>query len=57
MKSDGKGNFEVIPPRLSGFFVPKEVKALSLINLNNANKDKAVLVGNNNDRLQIFKFK
>ena len=57
LKGDGKGSFEVIPSRLSGFFVPKEVKALSLIHLNNGDKDKAVLVGNNNGKLQIFKFK
>jgi hypothetical protein len=57
LKGDGKGSFEVIPSRLSGFFVPREVKALSLIHLNNADKDKAVLVGNNNGKLQIFKFK
>jgi enediyne biosynthesis protein E4 len=57
LKGDGKGSFKVIPPRLSGFFAPKEVKALSIINLNYAGTDKAVLVGNNNERLQIFKFK
>jgi len=57
LKGDGKGNFEVIPSRLSGFFVPKEVRALSIIHLNNADKEKAVLVGNNNERLQLFKFK
>jgi enediyne biosynthesis protein E4 len=57
LKGDGKGGFEVVPSRLSGFFVPGEVRALSLIHLNNAGKDKAVLVGNNNERLQIFKFK
>jgi hypothetical protein len=55
LKGDGKGSFEVIPSRLSGFFVPKEVRALSLIHLNNSDKDKAVLVGNNEEKLQIFK--
>jgi hypothetical protein len=57
LKGDGRGNFEAIPLGKSGFFVPKEVNALSLIRLNNTNKDKAVLVGNNNEKLQIFKFK
>jgi hypothetical protein len=57
LKGDGTGSFKSIPARLSGFFVPKEVKALSLIHLNNADKDKAVLVGNNNEKLQIFKSK
>ena len=57
LKGDGKGSFEAIPSRLSGFFVPKDVKSLSLIHLNNADKDKAVIVGNNNEKLQIFKIK
>jgi hypothetical protein len=57
LKGDGKGNFEMIPSRLSGFFVPKDVKSLSLVHLNNADKDKAVLVGNNNERLQLFRYK
>jgi enediyne biosynthesis protein E4 len=57
LKGDGMGSFEIIPSSLSGFFVSREVKALSLIQLNNADTDKAVLVGNNNERLQIFKFK
>jgi len=57
LKGDGRGSFNAIPSRLSGFFVPKDVKALSLIHLNNTEREKAVLVGNNNDRLQIFKFK
>ncbi len=56
LKGDGKGGFEVIPSRLSGFFAPKDVKSLSLIHLNSAGKDKAVLVGNNNERLQLFNF-
>ena len=57
MKGDGKGNFSVVPPAISGFFAPGDVKSISLIHLKKDNKDKAVLVGNNNDRLQIFTFK
>jgi enediyne biosynthesis protein E4 len=57
LKGDGKGNFKAIPSVLSGFFVPNEVNALSLIHLDKDNRDKAVLVGNNNERLQIFKVK
>jgi hypothetical protein len=55
LKSDGNGNFIVIPSRLSGFFAPKDVKDLSLIHLDDTYK--AILVGNNNDRLQIFNYK
>jgi hypothetical protein len=57
LKGDGKGNFTSIPFELSGFFVPNEVNALSLIHLDRNNRDRAVLVGNNNERLQIFKVK
>jgi hypothetical protein len=57
LKGDSKEGFEVIPSRLSGFFVPKDVKSLTLIHLNNTDKDKGVLVGNNNERLQLFNFK
>jgi hypothetical protein len=57
LKGDNKGSFEVIPSRQSGFFVPKDVKSLSLIHLNNSDKDKVVLVGNNNERLQLFNYK
>jgi len=55
LTGDGKGNFKAIPSVLSGFFVPRDVKALSLIHLDNG--DKAVVAGNNNERLQIFKVK
>ena len=54
LKGNGKGNFNVIPTVTSGFFIPKDVKALSIIQLNNDNKVQAVLVGNNNDKLQLI---
>lgn len=54
LKGDGRGNFKAIPFELSGFIVPGDVKALSLIHLDKLKTKKAVLVGNNNDRLQIF---
>jgi hypothetical protein len=55
LKGDGKGNFVVVPPASSGFFTNRDVKALSLIYLDNKDHNKGVLVGNNNNRLQIFK--
>jgi len=55
LKGDGKGNFIDVPPAGSGFFANKDVKALSLIYLNNKDHNKVVLVGNNNDRMQVFK--
>jgi len=55
LKGDGKGHFEPVPYTLSGFFAPGDVKSLALVNLNN--KDKDILVGNNNARLQVFMLK
>jgi hypothetical protein len=55
LRGDGKGNFFIVPSSISGFFAPGDVKSLSLIRLNNRDYKKAILVGNNNDSLQIFK--
>jgi len=55
LKGDGNGNFMAVPYGSSGFFAPGDVKSLALIRL--GNNDKEILVGNNNDRLQIFKLK
>ncbi len=54
LKGDGIGNFTVVTPDVSGFFVPGDVKTLSLIRLNSAGNTKAVLAGNNNGKLQVF---
>jgi enediyne biosynthesis protein E4 len=55
LKGDGEGHFVAVSYESSGFFAPGDVKSLALIHFNN--KDKEILVGNNNDRLQIFKVK
>ncbi len=55
MEGDGKGGFKTKPACESGFFAPNDAKSMASIKLNNG--DKLVLVGNNNDKLQIFKFK
>jgi enediyne biosynthesis protein E4 len=55
MEGDGKGGFKTKPSCESGFFAPKDVKSLALIKQKAG--EKLVLVGNNNDRLQIFKLK
>lgn len=57
MKGKGNGDFELIPARESGFFAPNDVKAMSLINFNNKNKEGLVLVGNNDGKLQVFMHK
>ncbi|HEX7468198.1 MAG TPA: FG-GAP-like repeat-containing protein, partial [Methanobacterium sp.] len=55
LKGDGKGHFAPVPYALSGFFAPGDIKSLALVHLNN--KDKAILVGNNNAKLQVFMLK
>ena len=53
MEGDGKGGFKTKPAGETGFFAPYDVKSLALIKLKSG--DKLVLVGNNNEKLQIFK--
>ncbi|WP_232231276.1 VCBS repeat-containing protein [Maribacter sp. 1_2014MBL_MicDiv] len=48
-----KGNFKPQNRLSSGFFAPKNVKALKSIEL--ANGKMGILVGNNNDEIQLFK--
>jgi hypothetical protein len=55
MAGDGKGGFKIKPACETGFFAPNDVKSLALIKLKTG--DKLVLVGNNNERLQIFQTK
>ncbi|WP_372793896.1 VCBS repeat-containing protein [Lutibacter sp.] len=50
---DGNNNFEPISNDKSGFFVNKDVKKLKLLLDKN---QQLILVGNNNEKLQIFKF-
>ena len=55
LKGDGEGRFHGCTLRIIGIFAPGDVKSLALIHINN--KDREILVGNNNDRLQIFRVK
>jgi hypothetical protein len=55
MEGDGKGGFKIKPAGETGFFAPNDVKSLALLKLKNG--EKLVLVGNNNEKLQIFKIK
>jgi enediyne biosynthesis protein E4 len=55
LKGDGKGHFAPVPYASSGFFAPGDVKSMAFVHLNNKNKD--ILVGNNNARLQAFMLK
>jgi hypothetical protein len=54
LKGNGLGNFLPVPPDISGFFAPGDVKSLSLVHLNNHKNKKILLAGNNNDKLQTF---
>jgi hypothetical protein len=55
MEGDGKGGFKTKPACETGFFAPHDVKSMALIKLKTGGK--LVLVGNNNEKLQIFKVK
>jgi hypothetical protein len=54
LKGDGHGHFTAVSPAVSGFYADKDVRSLALIHLNHKEKGKAILIGNNNDNLQIF---
>lgn len=60
LKGNGSGGFEYLPVRNSGFFAPGEVKSLArVIPGEQTAGEKAtgglILVGNNDDKLQVFK--
>jgi enediyne biosynthesis protein E4 len=55
LEGNGEGGFTVRPATETGFFAPGDVKSLALVKLKN--NDKLVLVGNNNEKMQIFKAK
>ena len=48
---DGRGNFRSLSSQESGFFVPNDSRSLALL----VGKSNYILVGNNNDKVQIFK--
>ncbi len=52
LKGIGKGKFEVIESRQSGFFVPTDAKVVKIAV--SKNESKQILVGNNDDQLLIF---
>jgi hypothetical protein len=52
LEGDGKGNFIPVDHNKSGFFVPYDVKSMVFVNGNNG---KNIMVGCNNDSLQVFK--
>ncbi len=50
---NGKGEFNPVHARKSGFFAPDNVKSLKLLKLKQ--NRKIILVGNNDSKLQVFK--
>ncbi len=48
---DGKGNFSLMDAKQSGFFINKDVKELAQVNR------KTIIVGNNNDQVQMLQLK
>ncbi|HLF35639.1 MAG TPA: VCBS repeat-containing protein, partial [Cyclobacteriaceae bacterium] len=53
LEGDGKGQFRPVDRMQSGFFVPYDVKSMTMLNMND---EKYVLVGCNNDSLRVFKW-
>jgi hypothetical protein len=51
LKGDGRGGFVPVPPAVSGFLAPLDVRDLALIN---TPAGTTVLVANNSDSLQAF---
>ena len=54
LKGDGTGNFHPVPTTESGFLSPLDVRSLAIIR---TPEGKAILVGNNNDPIQMFRIK
>ncbi len=53
LKGDGNGKFKSIPVTGSGFYAPHNAKSMVKIKVNKSN---AIIIGNNNDSLQVFKY-
>lgn len=53
LKGDGKGKFHPVHVTKSGFFVPQNSKDMKAIKIGDSN---AILVGNNDDYIQVFKY-
>lgn len=54
LKGDGKGNFDYIPNKMTGFFADKDVRNMKL--LKGKLKDY-IFIANNNDQQEIYSFK
>lgn len=52
LKGDGTGNLEAVPNRISGLFVPGDVKDLSTIRIGNS---EYIVAAKNNDYIQFIK--
>lgn len=52
LKGDGKGNFEEIPYKESGFFAKNDTKHLKILR---TNSEKIILVGENNSNIKVFR--
>ena len=54
MLGDGKGNFSVLPVTESSWYTPFDARSIEV--LNGKDQNPIFIVGNNKERLQIFKF-
>lgn len=53
--NEGKGNFKPVPACLSGFWANRDARSLALIRA--AQQKNLLLVGNNNDKMQVFELR
>ncbi|MBL4655454.1 MAG: VCBS repeat-containing protein, partial [Bacteroidia bacterium] len=54
LTGDGKGKFSPVPINNSGFFIPYDAKAISLLSIG-PDHDPMLIVSNNNHKVQFFK--
>jgi enediyne biosynthesis protein E4 len=52
LKGDGHGNFQYLPVEQTGLMIDKDTK--SLVEINNTDGSSFLIVGNNNDTLQVY---
>jgi len=53
--NEGKGNFKPVPGCLSGLWADKDARSLALVRA--AQQKMLLLVGNSNDKMQVFELR
>ncbi|WP_289037336.1 VCBS repeat-containing protein [uncultured Zobellia sp.] len=55
LKGNGSGEFQAIPSKTSGFYVPNQSN--SIVQLKDNTEEKLILAGQNNDSIKVFKIR